>query len=323
MISKITSFFLITATLTIPLVSCQSQTNENNQNTNRNNKQIIYSTENKKPSTLPNGNNNALDQGQTDDHSTSGETQSIPWEANENFKSAQTKNNSAVLLAAYRTVLKDPLPGEENNVHLAAKMLTGKVVMPGEIFSQNQQIGPYTLERGFEKGPTYIGSQVKTTIGGGVCKIASTLYNVAILSNLPVVERHNHDMPVPYVPYGQDATVSYGLWDLKFKNNTDSPIMIWAEGIDNVLYIGFYGKAKPPKVKWNHEVLKSIPAPKKYKINKSLPAGAEKIELQGMDGAVVKSWLSIENQDGSKAIKQMGTSSYSPLPFIIEKGPEK
>ena len=35
-------------------------------------------------------------------------------------------------------------------------------------------------------------------------------YNVAVLSNLKIIERHNHSMPVPYVPYGQDATVAYG-----------------------------------------------------------------------------------------------------------------
>jgi hypothetical protein len=110
-------------------------------------------------------------------------------------------------------VLKDPLPGEESNVHLAAKILSGAIVNPGEIFSQNERIGPYSESRGFQKGPTYNGSKLSTTIGGGVCKIASTLYNAAILSNLPIVERHPHGMPVPYVPYGQDATVSYGKID--------------------------------------------------------------------------------------------------------------
>ena len=92
------------------------------------------------------------------------------------------------------------------------------------------------------------------TEGGGVCKIATTLYNLAVLSNLEVIERHNHSMPVNYVPYGQDATVAYGVKDLRFKNTTENSILIWAEMIGNRLYMGFYGSEKPPKVIWNHEV---------------------------------------------------------------------
>lgn len=249
----------------------------------------------------------------------SGAITSLPWENDENFKQALTKADTPQMMAAYRTVLKDPLPGEEENVHLAARMLCGIVVKPGKIFSQNNSIGPYIESRGFKKGPTYAGTTLITTIGGGVCKIASTLYNVAVLSNLSIAERYNHTMPVPYVPYGQDATVSYGVKDFKFKNNTDAPIFIWAQGIDNTLYIAFYGKTKPPKIEWHHETLKTIEAPKVYKNNAELPAGTEKVVLEGMDGAVMKSWITIENPDGTSIVKQMAGSSYQPMPYIIEK----
>jgi vancomycin resistance protein YoaR len=122
------------------------------------------------------------------------------------------------------------------------------------VFSQNNTIGPYIEGKGYRKGPTYIGANLTTTIGGGVCKISSTLYNVSVLSNLEIVERYNHTMPVPYVPYGQDATVAYGVKDFKFKNNTDFPILIWAKGIENRLYMGVYGKEEPPEVEWNHNI---------------------------------------------------------------------
>ena len=138
----------------------------------------------------------------------SGPISVLPWENEEKFRSAINDTGNLFLLAAYHTVLKDPLPGEEENVHLAAKMLAGITLEPGQVFSQNSRIGPYNEARGFKRGPTYIGSQLTTTIGGGVCKIASTLYNVAILSDLGIIERHAHGMPVPYVPHGQDATVA-------------------------------------------------------------------------------------------------------------------
>lgn len=249
----------------------------------------------------------------------SGETSAVPWENDEKFKAAKAENDCNELMAAYKTVLHDPLPGEEDNVHLAARYLAGTVVKPGSIFSQNQKVGPYTLNRGYQKGPTYAGTQLITTVGGGVCKIASTLYNVAVLSNLQVVERYNHNMPVPYVPYGQDATVSYGAKDLKFKNTTASPILIWAQGVDNTLYIGFYGKSKPPKVQWHHQTLKVYPAAKVYKTNSSLPKGTEKVILEGMDGGIVKSWVTIENPDGTITTKDLRKSYYSPMSYVIER----
>lgn len=252
----------------------------------------------------------------------SGPTNEMPWENDDEFTKARLRNGTNVLLGGYKTVLKDPLPGEEYNVHLAASMLAGIVIKPGEVFSQNAAIGPYTQDKGFEKGPTYIGTTLTTTVGGGVCKIASTLYNVAVLSNLKIVERHNHTMPVPYVPYGQDATVSYyGNKDIRFANNTGSDIMIWAQGIDNVLYMAFYGSQPAPGVEWKHEVLQVIKAPVQYKINPRMGPGEQKLLLEGMDGAVVKSWVTVSTNNNTET-RYMGVSSYRPMPHLIERGPQ-
>lgn len=249
----------------------------------------------------------------------SGPIRYVPWEHDETFFKMKMRNDTNVLMAAYRTVLKDPLPGEEDNVHLAARMLAGILVEPGQIFSQNGSIGPYTIERGFQKGPTYIGAKLTTTIGGGVCKIASTLYNVTALSNLEIVERYAHSMPVPYVPYGQDATVAFGARDFRFRNNTATQIMIWAEGVDNILYIAFYGKFPAPVVEWEHEILEVRKATRNVSINPKLKPGEEKVVLEGMDGAVVKSWLYIKGQDWIQ-IRYMGVSDYKPFPFSVETG---
>lgn len=250
----------------------------------------------------------------------SGPTTEMPWENDGEFTKARLRNGTNVILGGYRTVLKDPLPGEEYNVHLAASMLAGIIVKPGEVFSQNAAIGPYTQEKGFEKGPTYIGTTLTTTIGGGVCKIASTLYNVAVLSNLKIVERHNHTMPVPYVPYGQDATVSYGNKDFRFANNTGSDIMIWAKGIDNVLYLAFYGSQPAPGVEWKHEVLEVIKAPVQYRVNPQMGPNEQKLLLEGMDGAVVKSWVTVSTSNSTET-RYMGVSSYKPMPHLVERGP--
>jgi vancomycin resistance protein VanW len=251
----------------------------------------------------------------------SGPLNVLPWENDAEFIRQKDAAGTPVLMGAYRAVLHDPLPGEEFNVHLAASLLAGKIVQPGQTFSQNGSIGPYTQDRGFRIGPTYIGSTLTKTIGGGVCKISSTLYNVVVLSDMTVVERHCHSMPVPYVPYGQDATVSYGNRDFKFRNNLDFPVLIWAQGIDNKLYMAVYGRKESPKVEWKHDITGVKDAGKAYRSNPELAAGEEKLVLEGMDGATVKSVVTVTYADGTVTEKNMGVSFYMPMPNVYEKGP--
>lgn len=248
----------------------------------------------------------------------SGEVTNLPWRNNKDFLKAKEKHDTPLLLSAFCAVLKNPLPGEEYNVRLASERIRGNIVKPSKIFSQNSTIGPYTKSKGYKDGASYIGGNIIMTEGGGVCKIATTLYNLAALSNLEIVERYNHSMPINYVPYGQDATVAYGIKDFRFKNTTDDNILIWSEMIGNRLYIGFYGKENPPKVEWNHEVTNIIEPSIKYVKNEKLKSGEMVTVINGMDGATIKSTITITKPDGSYMIKNMGVSIYSPLPRIIE-----
>jgi hypothetical protein len=38
-----------------------------------------------------------------------------------------------------------------------------------------------------------------------------------------------------------------------------------------------------------------------------------------VDGASVKSWITLQNTDGTIETRQLGISNYNPLAFIIEK----
>ncbi len=248
----------------------------------------------------------------------SGEVNNMPWKNDKDFLKAKEENNTPTLMAGFCAVLKNPLPGEEYNVGLACKKIKGQIIKSSDIFSQNMAIGPYTKLRGFKEGASYIGGNIIMTEGGGVCKIATTLYNLVVLSNLDVVERHNHSMPINYVPYGQDATVAYGVKDFKFKNTTENTILIWSEMVGNRLYMGFYASEKPPKVTWNHEITNVVKPSVKYIKNESLNSGEMKTILDGMDGATVNSTITIFYSDEHYIIKNMGLSHYSPLPRIIE-----
>ena len=70
--------------------------------------------------------------------------------------------------------------------------------------------------RGYQPAPIIMMGHMEMDFGG-VCQVASALYNAAAAADLTIIERHQHSRPVHYVPKGKDATVNYGYLDLKFK----------------------------------------------------------------------------------------------------------
>ncbi|HZK18410.1 MAG TPA: VanW family protein [Clostridia bacterium] len=247
----------------------------------------------------------------------------LPWDGEGDFIEAVGKHITPVKMAAYKATLPNPVESESYNIGLAAKQLAGTVVRPGETFSQNSVLGPYTEQRGFRTGPTYVGNRHITTVGGGVCKVASMLYNVTTFSDLKAITRHHHSMTVPYVPPGQDATVYYGAKDFRFLNDTDSPILIWSQKIDNTLYMALYGRKKPPEVTWAHLVKNRTDFSTEYRHNPKLPPGTEKEISSGQDGYVIVSWVSVKKPDGTVTVKKKGTSWYNASPRIVERGPRE
>lgn len=126
------------------------------------------------------------------------------------------------------------------NLQIAAKNIDNIIVMPGETFSTEKAIGPTTLENGFVEANTYVGGKVVPGVGGGVCQVASTLYNTMLRAGIIPTERSNHMMKVSYVPMGLDATLADNLIDLKFVNEFDYPIVVNSYAENGNLTIEFW-----------------------------------------------------------------------------------
>ena len=118
------------------------------------------------------------------------------------------------------------------NLKLACKAINGKLIRPGETFSYNQTLGERTEKKGYKPAGAYMAGKTVQTVGGGICQVSSTLYYACLKADLEIVDRTAHGYTVSYMPYGMDATVSWGALDYKFKNNTDYPIRIeaWVSG---------------------------------------------------------------------------------------------
>lgn len=110
------------------------------------------------------------------------------------------------------------------NASLALNIINGKdgyLLKSGETFSFNTVVGPRTYKRGFVDAPLIKG----TGVGGGICKASTAVHQAAKKAGMTIIERHNHSKQVQYAKLGTDAMVSYGQYDNRFRNYTDSDIL--------------------------------------------------------------------------------------------------
>ncbi|QGU94691.1 hypothetical protein GOM49_05830 [Clostridium bovifaecis] len=122
-------------------------------------------------------------------------------------------------IASFTTAFNSNNKPRSKNIRLAASIINGTIVAPGEVFSFNKVVGQRTRARGFEEAGVYINGNLDEGLGGGICQVSTTLYNAVLLADLEVVERDNHSLTVHYVPLSRDAAVSWGSKDFKFRNN--------------------------------------------------------------------------------------------------------
>ena len=161
--------------------------------------------------------------------------------------SARLKGINAIL-ATYSTRLNPGKKGRTTNVRVASNTIDGTVLKPNEVFSLNDTVGQRTPERGYKKAIIFAGRQLETQYGGGVSQVTGTLFNAALLAGLPIVDYRVHTRPVDYIPLGRDATVSWGDFDMKFKNNTSAPIFISYNLSGSKLTARLFGKKTGNKV---------------------------------------------------------------------------
>lgn len=158
---------------------------------------------------------------------------------------AQLENQKVTgLIASYTTYFDPNLAGRTVNIRLAAKALDKVVIKPGKTFSFNNTVGPRTVEKGYQEAIIIENGAFVPGLGGGVCQVSSTLYNVVLMANLKVTERTKHSLPVTYVPPGKDATVAYPDIDLKFVNNSGGYLFIRTKVASSSLTIDMYGKSQ-------------------------------------------------------------------------------
>ena len=227
------------------------------------------------------------------------------------------QNTLSIFTTKYNITTTD----RANNLELAAEKIDGTVLSPNEIFSYNKTVGARTIEKGYTEAKIYSNGQVVDGIGGGICQISSTLYDTAVIANLEIVERHNHQFITSYLPAGKDATVVYGAKDLKFKNTRSYPIKIVSKVENGIVTCKILGIKEDTEysVDIETEVLSTTEADTQYEQDSKLEFGKEVVKQQGANGAVVNVYK-ITKLDGKIISKELlSQDTYKALNKIILK----
>jgi vancomycin resistance protein YoaR len=157
----------------------------------------------------------------------------------------------AELIESGSTPLASAIQEKKWNVRLAAERLNGVVVPPGGIFSFNKEVGPTTLEAGFRWGFGITsgaeGIRTVPSVAGGICQVATTLFQPVFWAGYQLEERYWHLYWIPSYTsrgvVGLDVTVEEeARLDFKWINSTKNPVLIQASADDEKVVFQFYGK---------------------------------------------------------------------------------
>ncbi len=225
-------------------------------------------------------------------------------------------------LGAYSTSLKNKEENTIYNIKLASEMINGRLVKPQEVFSFNEYVGPAEKEDGYKESTIIANGRFENGYGGGVCQVSSTLYNAALLANLPIVERYNHSIygdATRYVPLGRDAAIFFGYKDLRFKNNLDNEIVIFAKVLGDVLQVNIFGQySDKPEI----EIISKDEKVIDYQIirekDPGLEANQEIVVQEGVPGYKVKTYRIIR-KNGEEKIELLSDDTYKSVPMIIKE----
>lgn len=195
-------------------------------------------------------------------------------------------------ITEFSTSLGASGPGRSYNVDAAAKAVNGTILPPGGIFDYGKAIEKAKKDYGFQEAPVIVNGKLQPGTGGGICQVSSTLYNAALRTGLDIVERHNHSLPVSYLPKGQDATFAEGYLNFRFRNNTGKYLIIKTAVENRRLTVKLFGTF-PKNVSYTLEskITETLPPADRMVNDFSLAPGTSRILENGKTGYIVETYI--------------------------------
>lgn len=240
------------------------------------------------------------------------------------------------MLASASTYYGSSSTNRRTNIELAAAALDGALVAPGGVFSFNNAIGgTATLEDGYQMGFGIITGADGTprtvpSVAGGICQVATTVFQSAFWAGMPIGERNWHLYWIPNYGTGPggmvglDATVDpdYGL-DFTFVNPTSDWLAIRAIADGEWLTVELWGTNQgwqvhvdPPLIT---NVIKTDPTPRRQFSDQLRPG--EEVVVEHAEDGFTATIRRVVTKDGQVVSETTLTSYYLPSHNVTLVGP--
>lgn len=144
------------------------------------------------------------------------------------------------LVSEFATPLTSEPRRTANIVNGAAK-INGTLVMPDEVFSLTEALGPVDAEHGFVEAGAIVNGEHVDAWGGGLSQVSTTTYNAAYFAGYEDVEHHPHSEWFPRYPEGREATIYTGSLDMRFRNDTPHASILQAYVEGGQLHVRIWG----------------------------------------------------------------------------------
>lgn len=215
-------------------------------------------------------------------------------------------------LASFSTSLGGSSRNRVLNISIACRAIDGKVLLPGDVFSYNDVVGPRVPGAGYKEAPVIVNGELSRGIAGGICQVSSTLYNAALLADMKIVRRRPHSHPVAYLPAGRDATVVDGAIDFRFQNTLKNPVAIDAKVSGGRVVFHLYGH---PDDKRQVQIVSSgvsrVSARSRTISDPKLPKGRRVVEKSARSGKRV-TVSRVVKKDGEVLRREVVSRDYYP-----------
>lgn len=227
------------------------------------------------------------------------------------------------LLGSFSTDFSTSSAGRAKNVTNGCSKINGTILYPGEQFDMAATVSPFTQENGYELAGAYQNGTTVESFGGGICQVATTLYNAVIRAELDITMRFNHSMLVSYVQPSMDAAIAGDYKDLRFKNNLDAPIYIEGYCSGGIIYFNVYGKETRPsnrEISFESETVSTTDPETKFNLDSSLAIGYWSVDQSAHTGCVAQLWKIVKVDGEQQSRDLFNKSNYQASPKIITIG---
>lgn len=228
---------------------------------------------------------------------------------------------------SFTTEYAEGVEARNFNIHLMADRLSNSIIPAnGGSWSFLDTSGPITEDNGYQNAGAIIAGEYSDAIGGGVCQVATTVFNSVYEAGYPVTQRRNHSLYIASYPEGRDAAIvdSDPRIDLQWENDTSSDILLRMSYTDSSVTCTLYGVDPGYQVstevgEWQEGETYST----HYVTDDTLSPGDEVIEQYGADGRSITVIRTVTNADGEVLHQDTFSSNYAAKDKIIARGPSE